>query len=795
MQTAGAPVLSPVGANPAFTLQNPQAGTVALDVRPRFTNATFGSAFGNWSPAKIVTSVVPSASATTLTSSANPSDGDQEVTYTATVNPTLRRRHGAVHRERDHHPRLRGGVADGGQGHVQADLHLQRRTAPSWRPTPATRRSPTRPRPPFQQVVTAPQPVTGSLVSSDTSVDGGEPVTFTATVTPTDGGGTITFTDNNATIPGCGAMPLTAAGQATCTMVSQGPEHALIEATYSGNANFLGTSLGSLLQNVTAATSTAITSSANPSSAGQAVTYTASVTPVTTQGTISFTDNGDPIGTCQFIEPDSSGQATCTVTYGSGGPHAVQAVYSGWGGLSSYAPSTSPVLGQSVTALAASSTTLSSSANPTITGAQTTYTATVTAPNLSGTVLFTDGGDPIAGCEAVAVNGVGQALCAVDLRGRRNALDRRHVQRDTGRRRVVVGRRGAGGQHPDAARRAPPRGLGRRCRRGRGCLRRSTGLTRAPSVRLAASAVTDVTGFNVYVGTTPGGQSATPVNPSRILATATGFTITGLTTGTKYYIVVRALNRGGLGAKSAELAVTAATRPSAPRTPTATGGDSATTIGWTAPASTGGTAITGYNVYRGTTAGGTSKTPINATPLASTARSYVAKGLTNTSRSYFVVRAVNAVGTSPPSAEVSAVPAGAPERPTAVIGYPGNGSAGLRWSAPDVENSSITGFNVYKGATRVNASPLPVTARSTTVTGLANGTTYSFTVRAVNASGESAPSASVPVKPTAAATPPTPPGNLHRSAGCREGEAHLDRTGVKRWQARHGLQRLQGRAT
>jgi predicted phage tail protein len=151
--------------------------------------------------------------------------------------------------------------------------------------------------------------------------------------------------------------------------------------------------------------------------------------------------------------------------------------------------------------------------------------------------------------------------------------------------------------------------------------------------------------------------------------------------------------------------------------------------------------------------------------LAATARSYVAKGLTNTSRSYFVVRAINAVGTGPPSTEVSAVPAGAPHRPTGLVAYPGNGSAGLRWSAPDAENSSITGFNVYKGATRVNASPLPATARSTTVTGLANGTTYSFTARAVNASGQSPPSAAVSVTPTAAATPPTPPRNLAAAPG------------------------------
>ncbi|MBV9952957.1 MAG: Ig-like domain repeat protein, partial [Acidimicrobiia bacterium] len=765
-QTVASSTVSPVGADPSFTLQNPQAGTVAIDVRPQFTNATFGSAVGGWSPAKVVTSVVPSASGTTLTSSANPTDGSQPVTFTAAVSPTSG--DGTVKFTEDGTTipgcaakPLSAGKAtcnrtydSGGSHDIVATYSNDSSFSDSTSPT-------------VQQVITAPQPVTGTLTSSDTSVDGGEPVTFTATVTPTDGGGTVTFTDNNTTIAGCGNLPLTASGQATCTMVSQGPEHALIEATYSGDSNFLGTSLGSLLQNVTAATSTAIASSANPVSAGVAVTYTATLTPVTSFGTISFTDNGNGISGCDFIAPDGSGKATCTVTYGSGGPHAVQALYSGWTGLGSFAPSTSPVLGQSVNALAASSTALVSSANPTTTGAPTTYTATVTASNLSGTVLFTDDGNPISGCEAVAVSGSGQAQCAqtysdvgshsivatysgtAGVAVSSSATVTETVDVPTALSALLLAVGGAVAGALQAAFHAPP----------------AAAPSRALGAAATSSAISDVTGFNVYVGTTPGGESSTPVNSSRILATATGFTITGLTTGTRYYVVVRALNRGGLGAKSAELSGVPATRPTAPRAVTATAGDSRTTIGWTAPASNGGTAITGYNVYRGTTAGGEGKAPINATPLAASARTFVARGLTNTTRSYFVVRAINAVGTSNPSAEVSAVSAGPPQRPTYVVGYPGNGSAGLRWSAPDAARSSITGFNVYKGTTLVNASPLSRTTRSLTVSGLTNGTASSFTVRAVNTSGLSQPSVAVSVTPTAAATAPTPPRNLAASAG------------------------------
>ena len=87
VQNAAAPVLSAVGANPSFVLNSAQQGPVTLDVRPQFSNASFGSSFGPWSPATAV-NVVGSTGLVTVTSSANPSTLNQSVTFTATVNPT-----------------------------------------------------------------------------------------------------------------------------------------------------------------------------------------------------------------------------------------------------------------------------------------------------------------------------------------------------------------------------------------------------------------------------------------------------------------------------------------------------------------------------------------------------------------------------------------------------------------------------------------------------------------------------------------------------------------------------------
>jgi hypothetical protein len=58
------------------------------------------------------------------------------------------------------------------------------------------------------------------------------------------------------------------------------------------------------------------------------VTYTATVSPPG-GGSVTFKDGGTPINGCTARSLNSSGQATCQVTYGTTGSHAITAVYSG----------------------------------------------------------------------------------------------------------------------------------------------------------------------------------------------------------------------------------------------------------------------------------------------------------------------------------------------------------------------------------------------------------------------------------------------------------------------------------
>ena len=243
-----------------------------------------------------------------------------------------------------------------------------------------------------------------------------------------------------------------------------------------------------------------------------------------------------------------------------------------------------------------------------------------------------------------------------------------------------------------------------------------------------------VSGYMIYKGTSPGGETGPPVNGSPV--NATGYTVTGLTNGTTYYFTVVAINAAGPGPPSGEASTVPVTVPGAPAGLTVIPGNAQVTLSWAAPASTGASPVTGYDIYTGTTADFNGRAPL-ATVTGTIA---TVTGLVNGTTYFFRVTAVNRVGEGP-AAEAKAVPVTVPGAPAGLTVIPGNAQVTLSWAAPaSTGGLPVSGYIIYKGTspggeTGIPVNGSPVTGTGYTVTGLTNGTTYYFKVLALNAAG------------------------------------------------------------
>jgi len=231
----------------------------------------------------------------------------------------------------------------------------------------------------------------------------------------------------------------------------------------------------------------------------------------------------------------------------------------------------------------------------------------------------------------------------------------------------------------------------------------------------------------------------------------------------------------GVGASSGTRAATptaVATAPAAPGNFTTTPGDAQVRISWTAPYN-GGSPITGYQVSYGVTAGYTTNW-IDMGETEISALSYIITGLTNGTSYTFEIRAVNAVGTGTSTGTRTATPsatASAPAAPGSFTATAGNAQVMLSWTTPNNGGSPIEKYQISYGATTgytANWSDISGSGATTmdyTVTGLTNGTNYTFEIRAVNAAGPGASSGTQTATPSAVATAPAAPGSFTAAAG------------------------------
>jgi predicted RNA-binding protein with TRAM domain len=295
--------------------------------------------------------------------------------------------------------------------------------------------------------------------------------------------------------------------------------------------------------------------------------------------------------------------------------------------------------------------------------------------------------------------------------------------------------------------------------------------TAALSWTVPANGGSAITGYNVYEGTTSGGENYSAAVNGSTLLTGTTYSVTGLTNATTYYFTVEAVNAIGSSVASSEVfAIPAATVPGPPRNLTATPADVSAVVTWLAPTDPGGSNITSYKV---TAADSTLASRGGQTcSWTSGALSCTTTGLTNGDSYTFTATATNSLGTGVASSASSAIlPAvTAPAAPTGLKATPGNTTAALSWTAPANGGSAITGYNVYEGTTSGGESSVAVNGTllagtTDSVIGLTNGTTYYFTVKAVNTVGSSAASNEAWATPATAPVVPGAPTSVVATAG------------------------------
>jgi hypothetical protein len=230
-------------------------------------------------------------------------------------------------------------------------------------------------------------PTTTTVKSSAATAVFGQSVTLTATVTANSPGsgtptGTVTFFDGNTPL---GPGTLNSSGKATFVTSSLPLGSNSITAVYNGSGNYLSSPSGTLTETINpAATRTVVATSGSPSVFGQSVTFTATVTvrspgSGTPTGTVEFKDGSTVLGTGTI---NGSGQATYTTT----------AVFEG---DTDFTTSTSGAITQRVTK-APTGAAVTPSQSSVASGTPVTFTASIapTAPGAgmpTGTVTFYSG--------------------------------------------------------------------------------------------------------------------------------------------------------------------------------------------------------------------------------------------------------------------------------------------------------------------------------------------------------------------------------------------------------------------
>jgi hypothetical protein len=183
-----------------------------------------------------------------------------------------------------------------------------------------------------------------TVTSTANPANVGQFLTLSAAVTGGNPTGPVQFMDGTTTLRKPVAL---AGGQASITLAFITAGMHSITVVYNGDGNNTASTSAALNQKVLATTTTAVTSSLDPSVFGQSVTFTATVTGSSPTGTIQFLDGATSLGGPLALTSGAATLATSALTVGT---HSITAVYSG---DASNTTSTSAILSEVISAAAA----------------------------------------------------------------------------------------------------------------------------------------------------------------------------------------------------------------------------------------------------------------------------------------------------------------------------------------------------------------------------------------------------------------------------------------------------------
>jgi titin len=270
-----------------------------------------------------------------------------------------------------------------------------------------------------------------------------------------------------------------------------------------------------------------------------------------------------------------------------------------------------------------------------------------------------------------------------------------------------------------------------------------------PLAKPSAPTISSITPANTYlsVNFSPGSAGSSPITSYQytvgdgtwvsVATTASPLVISSLTNGVTYHVALRAVNASGAGASSSTVDATPFGVPNVPDASmiTATPEDGSALVNWIAPADNG-SPITGYDVVAWSAAiQGSQQRTCTTTGALTCDIGPLSDGTTY----YITVDATNAAGTTTRSTPRVAVTPGAPGEVTDLTGVAGDGDVSLSWAAGSAGSSAISGYTVWYapvGSTSFTQFGGTITSGTAVdVTGLTDGTAYTFNVYPVNSYG------------------------------------------------------------